>query len=66
MTSRDIRTGYEEAFVEELKGFWSAIVEGAPVRNTAEQARRDMKLLAGLAQFHLATTRETNDDGARS
>ena len=66
MTSRDIRTGYEEAFVEELKGFWSAIVEAQPVRNTAEQARRDMKLLAGLAQFHLATARATNDDGARS
>jgi predicted dehydrogenase len=66
LTSRDIRTGYEEAFVEELKGFWSAIVEAQPVRNTAEQARRDMKLLAGLAQFHLATARATNDDGARS
>ena len=24
------------------------------MRNTAEQARRDMKLLAGLARFHLA------------
>ena len=59
LSSRDIRTGYEEAFVEELKGFWSAIVEGKPVRNTAEHARRDMKLLAGLARFHLATTRKT-------
>ena len=56
LCSRDIRTGYEEAFVEELKGFWSAIVEGTPVRNTAEQARRDMKLLAGLARFHLAAS----------
>ena len=54
LVSKDIRTGYEEAFVEELKGFWSAIVEGSPVRNTAEQARRDMKLLAGLAHFYLA------------
>ena len=26
--AEEIRTGYEEAFVEELKGFWSAIVEG--------------------------------------
>ena len=59
LVSQDIRSGYEEAFVEELKGFWSAIVEGQPVRNTAEHARRDMKLLAGLAQFHLA-------QGARS
>ena len=60
LSSRDIRTGYEEAFIEELKGFWSAIVEGKPVRNTPEHARRDMKLLAGLARFHLATTRKTN------
>ena len=50
--SQDIRMGYEEAFVEELKGFWSAIVEGTPVRNTAEHARRDMALLLGLAQWH--------------
>lgn len=48
----DVRTGYEEAFIEELKGFWSAIAEGKSVRNTAEQARRDMKLLSGLAQFY--------------
>jgi len=45
-------TGYDEAFIEELKGFWSAIVEGTPVRNTAEHARRDMALLLGLAQWH--------------
>ena len=50
--SEDIRVGYEEAFVEELNGFWSAIVEGTPVRNTAEHARRDMALLLGLAQWH--------------
>jgi predicted dehydrogenase len=61
----DIRTGYEEAFVEELKGFWSAVAEGASVRNTAEHARRDMKLLAGLAEFHLAAKRNAKSDGAR-
>jgi predicted dehydrogenase len=54
--SGDIRTGYEEAFVEELKGFWSAIVEGTQVRNTAEHARRDMALLLGLAQWHATNT----------
>ena len=54
LPAEDIRSGYEEAFIEELKGFWSAIVEGQAVRNTAEQARRDMELLAGLARFHLA------------
>jgi predicted dehydrogenase len=65
LTAADIRTGYEEAFVEELKGFWSAIVEGAPVRNSAEHARRDMKLLADLAKFHLASERGATDNGAR-
>jgi len=54
LSVEDIRSGFAEAFVEELKGFWSAIVEGTPVRNTAEAARRDMALLAGLAVHHLA------------
>ena len=36
LSVQEIRSGFEEAFVEELKGFWSAIVEGTPVRNTAE------------------------------
>ena len=49
----DIRTGYEEAFVEELKGFWSAIQGESPCRNSAEQARRDMALLAGLARHYV-------------
>jgi predicted dehydrogenase len=48
----NIHTGYEEAFVEELKGFWSAIVENAAVRNTAEQAAADMALLCELAHWH--------------
>ena len=51
--------------IEELKGFWSAVTEGAPVRNTAEHARRDMKLLAGLADFHLAAKRNAKNNGAR-
>ncbi|QND66418.1 Gfo/Idh/MocA family oxidoreductase [Mesorhizobium loti] len=59
LSSRDIRSGYEEAFVEELKGFWSAVVEGAPARNTAEHARRDMTLLAGLARHHLAQSKQS-------
>lgn len=67
LSRQDIRSGYEEAFVEELKGFWSAVAEGAPVRNTAEQARRDMGLLAGLAGFHLGgkRRREARNDGER-
>ena len=48
----ETRSGYEEAFIEELKGFWSAVVEAAPVRNTAEHARRDAALLTGLARWH--------------
>ena len=52
LVTRDIRTGYEEAFVEELKGFHRAITRGEPVRNTAEAAARDMRLLAGMATWH--------------
>jgi hypothetical protein len=58
LVSQDIRTGYEEAFIEELKGLWSAIAKGALVRNTAEHARRDMQLLAGLARFHVNHKRQ--------
>jgi predicted dehydrogenase len=54
LSVQEVRSGFEEAFVEELKGFWSAIVEGTAVRNTAEAARRDMALLAGLATHYLA------------
>lgn len=55
LETRDIRTSYAEAFVEELKGFHRAVTEGAPVRNTAEQAARDMDLLASLARWQAAT-----------
>jgi predicted dehydrogenase len=65
LVNEDVRTGYEEAFIEELKGFWSAIVEGKPVRNTAEQARRDMGLLCGLATFHSTHTAQPISDGDR-
>ena len=52
LETREIRTGYEEAFVEELKGFHRAITLGEPIRNTAEHAARDMTLLAALATWH--------------
>jgi predicted dehydrogenase len=45
----EYRAGYEEAFVRELIGFWSSVVEGAPVRNTIEHAERDLELAARLA-----------------
>jgi predicted dehydrogenase len=44
------RPSYAEAFVEELKGWWRAIVERAPVHNTLEAARRDLALLAALGR----------------
>jgi len=56
LETREIRTGYEEAFVEELKGFHRAITRGEPVRNTAEAAARDMALLAGLATWYAKHT----------
>jgi predicted dehydrogenase len=52
LATEDLRTSYAEAFIEELKGFASAITEGTPVRNSAEQAARDMDLLCGLAHWH--------------
>lgn len=44
----EYRVSYEEAFVRELIGFWSSVVEGAPVRNTVEAAARDLGLIARL------------------
>ena len=51
LNTREVNSGYQEAFIEELKAFWSSIVEGKPVRNTAEHAKRDMTLLANLARW---------------
>jgi hypothetical protein len=54
--SRDeIRPGYQEAFVEEMCGFWAAIVNGEPVVNLPEHAARDQKLLIGLTRRYLET-----------
>jgi predicted dehydrogenase len=44
------RPSYQEAFVEELKAWWRAIVEGTPVENSLEEARRDIALLASLGR----------------
>ena len=50
----EYRAGYDEAFVQELKGFWaSSAVEGTPIRNTVEAAQRDLKLTADLAAVAL-------------
>jgi len=49
----EYRSGFEEAFIRELIGFWASVVEGAPVRNTIEAAERDLSLAARLADAAL-------------
>jgi predicted dehydrogenase len=49
----EYRAGYDEAFVQELKGFWASVVEGKPVRNTIAAAERDLSLAARLAESAL-------------
>ena len=45
---------WAEAMREDMmRGFWSAIQGESPCRNSAEQARRDMALLAGLARHYV-------------
>jgi len=50
LSRTELRAGFEEAFVEEMIGFWGAIVNGDKVRNPAEDARRDQALLCGLGR----------------
>jgi predicted dehydrogenase len=50
------RNGFHEPFVRELVGFWGAIVNGEQVRNTAEQAREDMVLIAKFMALALGTS----------
>jgi predicted dehydrogenase len=47
------RPSYAEPFVEELKAWHAAIVEGTPVVNTVEQAATDMGLFATFAKMAL-------------
>jgi predicted dehydrogenase len=54
----EYRASYKEAFVQELIGFWSSVVEGKPVRNTVEAAARDLKLAAELAAVALRDQHE--------
>ncbi|TGQ69810.1 Gfo/Idh/MocA family oxidoreductase [Mesorhizobium sp. M00.F.Ca.ET.186.01.1.1] len=56
LSTRDLRAGYGEAFVEELRGFWGAMVNGDPVVNRPEHAARDQALLVGLTRRHLAAS----------
>jgi hypothetical protein len=54
LSTRDLRAGYGEAFVEEMRGFWGAIVNGDEVVNPPEHAARDQALLIALTRRHLA------------
>jgi predicted dehydrogenase len=54
LSTTEHRSGFEEAFVRELIGFWESIVNGAPVRNTAEHARADIDLIQRIAKLALA------------
>jgi predicted dehydrogenase len=51
----EISAGYREAFVEELRGFWSSIVNGEAVVNLPEHAARDQTLLIGLTRRYIET-----------
>jgi predicted dehydrogenase len=44
------RRGFAEPYILELEAFWSACVEGTRARNTLEEARRDLALLAEFAR----------------
>jgi len=54
LLSTDHRAGYEEAFVEELRGFAAAVGAGGEVVNPPEEAARDQALLVGLTRHWLA------------
>lgn len=56
LVTEHVHAGYKEAFIEELVGFWSAVVEGTSVRNTAEHAAQDMALLCALAKWQANST----------
>lgn len=47
------RAGYEEPFIRELVAFWKSVWQGAPVRNSVEDAARDLELAARLAKAAL-------------
>lgn len=48
--------GYKDAFKSELAGFWNAVRKNQPVRNTAEAAREDMRLVADLTRLALSSS----------
>lgn len=61
----DIRVGYAEAFIEELKGFADAVAQGKALRNSAEEAARDMDLLCGLAKWRMGRVSPSPREASR-
>jgi predicted dehydrogenase len=55
LAATEHRNGFEEAFIRELVGFWDAVVNGAPVRNTAEHARADIGMVQQIARLALGS-----------
>ena len=49
----EYRGSYEEAFIRELMGFWKSVTSSEPARNTVEDAERDLRLVAELADMAL-------------
>jgi predicted dehydrogenase len=49
----EYRGSYEEAFIRELMGFWKSVTRSEPARNTVEDAERDLRLVAELADMAL-------------
>lgn len=51
-----VRNGFGEGYIRQLESFWSSVNEGAEVRNTVEDARRDQQLICALGRraAHLA------------
>lgn len=44
----EYRASYDEAFIQELIGFWNSVTKGAPVRNTIAAAAKDLRLVQQL------------------
>ena len=65
LETRHIDTGHGEAFLRELEGFRSAIVDGDPVRNTVEAAQRDQALACAFAG-HVARRRSAHEQELRA
>lgn len=55
LRNTEISAGFESAYMRELIGFHNACTGNADLRNSAEDARRDQRLLCALAARHART-----------